>query len=143
MISLLSGLQTYLPEDLQIPLARLQGFLRRGKSSSTSPSQSLSLPSQISVPGVLAITLHSIFRPSELQINLPVFWHTPLPTVQGFLRLTNPLSITPSQSLSLPSHISLVGVTSPTHGPKPEPSSLHTCLPDLQIPIPFVWGKSL
>jgi hypothetical protein len=72
------------------------------------PSQSLSLPSQISTAGAPGCALQ------PLQLMVPLRAHSPTPEVHAAARPGKPSSTCPSQSLSLPSQISGDGIT-PLH----------------------------
>jgi hypothetical protein len=76
--------------------------------SSTVPSQSLSLPSQISAdevwPGVVIVQVRPV--PAPLHLSEPLPWHTPMPlSVHGLFLSGNDSSVSPSQSLSLLSQL--------------------------------------
>src|SRR5215471_13972169 len=93
--------------------------------SSATPSQLLSMPSQISGELDTGGALQSVPEPSGRQISLPVDGHEPKLTVQVPPTL-NPLSMTPSQSSWRPLQVSGVGPTCPKHCMDP---LLHTSGP--------------
>src|SRR5262245_51521180 len=110
--------------------------------SSVRPSQSLSLPSQVSAVGLTPPWQAPQLPP--LQVCVPTR-HSPrfelhgrtAPSVHG-----QPApSIMPSQSLSLPSHFAAAGRTWPTHGPHlyvPLAWRTQSCLPAAHWPTPAV-----
>ena len=113
-----TGVQTRLPSTQRVvPWRHSPTWLPHsaptpGKgSSSTNPSQSLSSPSQTSSPGVVDPTLHTVPVPTELQIFLPTLRQAPCTPLSHSAPTSNPSSVMPSQSLSLPSHTSALGVT--------------------------------
>src|SRR5262245_5111829 len=94
---------------------------------SMTPSQSLSLASQISCTGL---------TPPTQESTPPLHWSTPglhSPTFepQAVPTFITPLSMLPSQSLSLPSHTSGTGVIGLEQVQAPP---AHTSTPWLQVP---------
>src|SRR6185369_4738621 len=88
-----------------------QGIGVQTPPSSTSPSQSLSTPSQTSSVGSPGSASHSL-APST-HATVPVSAHAPTPTVQACPTPPGSLSTIPSQSLSTPSQTSALAKWSP------------------------------
>jgi hypothetical protein len=94
------------------------------------PLQLLSLPSHISgEEGVEA--LQTILPPWQVLVPCPQEPGWPVEQVPPPPGL--PSSVLPSQSLSLPSHFSEMGVTSPAH--EPHFPAMQPCTPSLQVPL--------
>jgi hypothetical protein len=97
-------------------------------SSSIAPSQSLSMPSQVSTVGEPGVQV-----PSTPAVQVAdVCWHAPIPQE----RLPSPSSSAASQSSSSPLQLSVNGVLSLVQG-------LHApfsqcCVPAWQVPTPRV-----
>ena len=108
--------QTFTPATWHTPTPAVQAwpFVTQSAPSSICPSQSLSSPSQVSVPGLPAATLHTVAPAGDaaLQTVIPALWQTPSPAVQGVPLFTQsaPSSVAPSQLLSSPSHTSVPAV---------------------------------
>jgi hypothetical protein len=99
------------------------------RPSSTSPSQSLSRPSQISTEEAPGVPTQVGAAPEAVQVRLPGAAQTPWPTVQGVPKS----SMDPSQSSSMPLQVSLDGFPSPRQAPHLPPAP-HVWVPAWQAP---------
>ncbi len=102
-------------------------------ASSTSPSQSLSSPSQTSSPTVVEPALQIVPVPTELHTLTPVLRQAPATPLSQAAPTSKPSSMVPLQLLSLPSHTSAVGVMAFTQFTAPVAAS-HTRWPGLHSP---------
>ncbi len=93
------------------------------------------------MPGV---AVHWSPVPPASQRRVPIRRHSPWPTTQTWPLFGQSSSVKPSQSLSLPSHVSDVGVPGWASHSIPEPSALQTCTPwRKHSPIPTVHAVPL
>ena len=105
---------------------------------STTLSQSWSSPSHNSAAGLPGTASHSVPLPSAVQTVTPACSHSPMPLVQAWFR-SNPLSGSPSQSWSSPSHSSASGWPGTALHSVPLPSTVQTVRPaSSHSPTPLV-----
>src|SRR3989304_2810437 len=119
------SLQSFIPSPSEslsgLPQPHMPGFILVGSlgqpssqsrapspsasSSSTAPSQSLSILSQTSMLWVPGVALHTVLNPSDAQIFVPIVSQAPIPVLQT-IPISKPSSIAPLQLLSFPSQSS-------------------------------------